>query len=355
MKCLIYILFLVLLALPLHAQNEKHYTERLDSIITSVNMAGEVKSVFTYDKTGLLIEKIEYREKKEGKWINPEQTLYTYDGNGRIVSLTSKPNGTGLQGEWFRERREYDSSGNLISVTFEGSQINDDKWKKKGSVDYVYDNKGHQMERTDYYYKDGERKEKLKIEMDYDKKGQLTTKREYEFINDEMQLWRTYRYYYDKRGNLCTTKKFFSEHYDKTYYPTTTTETVYNRHGEIASTLTQTELGTDKHVKKEKYSYDHHGNLIQIVSFYPGEGGMKHKKSMSLTYDVNTNMASVMGLSCQEVLVADEVLGQGLKMECKPLSVQVSEVDNPHFHEKTTYYYSPINEMTEDGKVLVNE
>ena len=125
MKRLIYILFLVFLALPLHAQSEKHYTERLDSIITSVNMAGEVKSVFTYDKTGLLIEKIEYREKKEGKWINPEQTLYTYDGNGRIVSLTSKPNGTGLQGEWFRERREYDSSGNLISVTFEGSQIND--------------------------------------------------------------------------------------------------------------------------------------------------------------------------------------------------------------------------------------
>ena len=253
MKRLIYILFLVLLALPLHAQSEKHYTERLDSIITCINKAGEVKSVFTYDKTGLLIEKIEYREKKEGKWINPEQTLYTYDGNGRIVSLTSKPNGTGLQGEWFRERREYDSSGNLISVTFEGSQINDDKWKKKGSVDYVYDNKGHQMERTDYYYKDGERKEKLKIEMDYDKKGQQTTKREYEFINDEMQLWRTYRYYYDKRGNLCTTKKFFSEHYDKTYYPTTTTETVYNRHSEIASTLTQTELGTDKHVKKEKY------------------------------------------------------------------------------------------------------
>ena len=91
MKRWLYILFLVLLALPLHAQSEKHYTERLDSIITCINKAGEVKSVFTYDKTGLLIEKIEYRDKKEGKWINPEQTLYTYDGNGRIVSLTSKP------------------------------------------------------------------------------------------------------------------------------------------------------------------------------------------------------------------------------------------------------------------------
>ena len=62
-----------------------------------------------------------------------------------------------------------------------------------------------------------------------------------------------------------------------------------------------------------------------------------------------------MGLSCQEVLVADEVLRQGLKMECKPLGVLVNEPDNPYFHEKTTYYYSPINEMTEDGKILINE
>ena len=108
-------------------------------------------------------------------------------------------------------------------------------------------------------------------------------------------------------------------------------------------------------VKKEKYSYDHHGNLIQIVTFYQDKGNMKHKKSMLLTYDVNIKKASVMGFSCQGVLVADETLRQGLKMECKPLSVQVNEVDNPHFHEKTTYYYSPINEMTEDGKVLVNE
>ena len=89
-----HIVLVIFISGCVYSQNEKHYTERLDSIITSVNMAGEVKSVFTYDKTGLLIEKIEYREKKEGKWINPEQTLYTYDGNGRIVSLTSKPNGT---------------------------------------------------------------------------------------------------------------------------------------------------------------------------------------------------------------------------------------------------------------------
>ena len=45
MKRLIYILFLVLLALPLHAQSEKHYTERLDSIITQCQHGrrGEVR------------------------------------------------------------------------------------------------------------------------------------------------------------------------------------------------------------------------------------------------------------------------------------------------------------------------
>ena len=58
-----HIVLVIFISGCVYSQNEKHYTERLDSIITSVNMAGEVKSVFTYDKTGLLIEKIEYREK----------------------------------------------------------------------------------------------------------------------------------------------------------------------------------------------------------------------------------------------------------------------------------------------------
>lgn len=339
---ILHVTLTIFMSISAYPQSDKLYTERLDSIITSVNLAGEVKSVFHYNGKGLLVEKIEYREKKEGIWINPERTLYTYDCNDRIASLVSNIVDSCEQGGAFRERREYDSMGNLISQTYDRFLERDGMWQMKGLVEHVYDDKGHQVERMDYYYKDGERKNKLKSENNYDRRGRLITKREYEFIKEEMQLWRIYQYSYDRRGNLCTAKKFFSEHYDTLDNSIITTQRTYNRHDGKVSVLTRAERGAD--IKKEEYSYDHHGNLIQIATFRLSDGAWEHWQNMTFTYDMTTPVSSVMGLSCPEVLCNDYALKNGLNMTCKPFSVNVNEVDNSRFHEEAFYYYSSINE-----------
>ena len=100
MKQIISILILWVSMGSAHAQTRQKYMERLDSIITNVEMGRPSKYVFHYDAEGRLMELIEYG-KWEGKWTNPEQRLYTYDENGRVTTVTTKSLEEGGRGDSF--------------------------------------------------------------------------------------------------------------------------------------------------------------------------------------------------------------------------------------------------------------
>ena len=83
--CMFFLLFVFSSAYSLVSAK---YTERIDSIITDVNMYGMMKYVFLYDAEGLLSEKIAYsQEDMDGKWTVSERRGYGYDENDRISSV----------------------------------------------------------------------------------------------------------------------------------------------------------------------------------------------------------------------------------------------------------------------------
>ena len=323
------------------AQTPQKYTERLDSIITSLEFGNGSKYVFQYDEDGRLVELVHYFQ-RDGQWSDPEQKLYQYDEQGRITTIVTNSTLGGRKYEPFRERAEYDTEGHLVSWTYEQESANNGEWYLRGKKMFEYDAQGNQTAVMEYNATLMEQlKEKLKHEKEYDKQGRLTTQRDYEFIAGDSWLWRTYSYLYDKKGNLVEIKRLFSERYEsRPSYAGMTIKKTYDQQGRVTSQSTEFE----EQFSKDEYYYDTHGNLIQIATFFPFDGRLEHEKNMTFTYDMDTPASSVMGLSSPGVLNTDFALKNQLNLTCKPLSVYANENNAPRRHEEATYYYSPIEE-----------
>ncbi len=324
------------------AQTPQKYTERLDSIITSLEFGNDSKYVFQYDGDGRLVELVCYSQ-RDGQWGDPEQKLYQYDEQGRITTIVTHSTYGGRKYEPLRERAEYDTEGHLVSWTWEQESANNGEWYLRGKKTFEYDAQGNQTAVMEYHATlMGQLKEKLKHEKEYDQQGRLITQRDYEFIAGDPWLWRTYSYLYDKQGNLVETKRLFSERYEsRPSYADMTIKKTYDQQGRVTSQSTEFE----EPFRKDEYYYDTHGNLIQIATFFPFDGRLEHEKNMTFTYDMDTPVSSVMGLSSPGVLNTDFALKNQLNLTCKPLSVYANERDDPRHHEEATYYYSPMEEM----------
>ena len=345
MKRIIWIVILLIGMGNVWAQMPQKYTERLDSIITDLVSGRQSKYVFHYDAEGRLAEMIVH-QKREGKWTEPEQRLYTYDEQGRTTCVTTKSLEDWRNITPFRERAEYDDKGRISLWTYELYDKNRDSWYESvhsGSRRYEYDAQGNQIVTTfgSTIFTNGKFRERLRHEKEYDKKGRLVKQRDYEFANDEQRLWHTFSYTYDKQGRLVETKRICSDYYDKKADPDMTIKKTYDKEGRITSV--SNDWG-ERNCSRDEYYYDTRGNLIQIATFYPFEGRWEHEKNMVFTYDMDTPVSSVMGLSCPEVLSTDYALKNRLNLTCKPLSVYANEGDDPRYHEETTYFYSPIDE-----------
>lgn len=343
MKKLIFLIVLLFLGQVAWGQRNHQYTERLDSIVTNLGFKNPSKYVFRYDEEGRLTERISYCWSR-GKWIDPEHRFYTYDESGRLIAVIE--NGIyGDQQEFpFRTKMEYDDQGNLVSQTFDRDFDNDGSWCLQGWRHLKYDAKGNLAFMTEFQESFHESKERARHEMEYDGKGRLITLREYETNNGKRLLKHLNQYIYDKKGYLRESIRVNGEPDVKDSRPDVIIRKDYDKQGRIVSTSRRM-AGMLDEVCEEEYCYDSHGNLAKVESYsFLGEGEREHDWTIAFLYDQNMNASSVMGLSCPEVLEADDALKEGLNMSRKPLCVEKRYTNHDHLHEYTYYYYSPIEE-----------
>ncbi len=315
-------LFLILLALAscAWAQTKARYTERLDSII-----------------------------KWDGKWANGEQRIYAYDEKGRVTTVTTYSLDE-KNVEPSRERVEYDDKGRVSLWVYEVFDKERGEWyasMHSGERKYEYDAQGNQI--SDTYgisspFLNGKFRVIRKSEKEYDKKGRLITQRDYKrpYTNedDEMKLNITHHYTYDKQGRLkSVVRESEDDYYNKEEHYT------YDKQGRLISFVRD---GGTFIPQKEEYYYDTHGNLIQIATFLLFEGEWDHDRNQTFTYDQDTPVSSVMGLTCPEVLNTEMTLRKKLNLTSKPVSVSENYVDGARAHEskEVVYYYSDIDTLT---------
>ena len=349
MKKLSFILILLALASCTWAQTKAHYTERLDSIISDDEFGRPSKFVFHYDEGGRLVEQL-YFSKWDGKWANGEQRLYAYDEKGRVTtvstySLEEERNITPI-----RERVEYNDKGRISSWTLESYDKKRDEWHESmhdGTRKYEYDAQGNQicnMYGINSPFLNGKFRPQTRSEMEYDKKGRLITQRDYKYdmkiLDGEKQLQHTDRYTYDKQGHLTSIVKDGVDNYykGKEYY-------TYDNQGRLTSHVKEGGIAIPQ---KEEYYYDPHGNLIQIATFILFDGEWEHTRNTSFTYDLDTSVSSVLGLSCPEVLTTERFLKKKLNLTSKPVGVSENDVDGARAHKsnEVVYYYSDIDTLT---------
>ena len=343
-------LFLFLLpTLGIGAQTKVQYTERLDSIISDDEFGRPSKFVFHYDEGGRLVEQL-YFSKWDSKWANGEQRLYAYDEKGRVTtvstySLEEERNITPI-----RERVEYNDKGRISSWTLESYDKKRDEWHESmhdGTRKYEYDAQGNQicnMYGINSPFLNGKFRPQTRSEMEYDKKGRLITQRDYKYdmkiLDGEKQLQHTDRYTYDKQGHLTSIVKDGVDNYykGKEYY-------TYDNQGRLTSHVKEGGIAIPQ---KEEYYYDPHGNLIQIATFILFDGEWEHTRNTSFTYDLDTSVSSVLGLSCPEVLTTERFLKKKLNLTSKPVSVSKNDVDGARSHKsnEVVYYYSDIDTLT---------
>ena len=330
------------------AQTKARYTERLDSIISDVEFGRPSKFVFHYNAEGQLAELL-YYGKWDGKWANGEQRIYAYDEKGRVTTVTTYSLDE-KNVEPSRERVEYDDKGRVSLWVYEVFDKERGEWyasMHSGERKYEYDAQGNQI--SDTYgisspFLNGKFRVIRKSEKEYDKKGRLITQRDYKrpYTNedDEMKLNITHHYTYDKQGRLkSVVRESEDDYYNKEEHYT------YDKQGRLISFVRD---GGTFIPQKEEYYYDTHGNLIQIATFLLFEGEWDHDRNQTFTYDQDTPVSSVMGLTCPEVLNTEMTLRKKLNLTSKPVSVSENYVDGARAHEskEVVYYYSDIDTLT---------
>ena len=341
-------LFLMALAIfiPAVSMAQTKYTERLDSIISDLAYGSPSKFVFHYDEEGRLVEQLFY-SKWDGKWTNAEQRIYAYDEKGRVTTVSTYS----LEEKNVaptRERVEYDDKGRISLWTLEMYDKEREEWSQfthGGTRKYEYDAQGNVISNTYGIYSlslNGKFRPRMRSEMEYDKLGRLTIQRDYRYdmkvLDGEKQLQHKDYYTYDQQGHLTSiVKDGLDNNYNGTEHYT------YDQQGRLTSIVTE---GGTKTPKKEEYYYDPHGNLIQIATFFLFDGEWDHEWTKTFTYDQNTPVSSVMGLTCPEVLSTDNFLKNKLNLTSKPLSVSENWMDATRYHEsrEVVYYYSDIEE-----------
>ena len=322
------------------SQNAVAYTERIDSIITDVNSYGKVKYVFRYDSAGMLSERVEYIE-KNGRWIDSERRIYNYDARGKIALVSVVPPQGEDNSAHFREEYTYDEKGNLLFMAFKTKERNGGEWEKKSLREFLYNEKGFLVKRTDDEYREGERREMFMSEKKYDQKGRLTVSYEYEFRGREKTPRRMYRYSYNKKNQLSKKTEYAPD--GRNFWRRTRTEwRNYDKSGRLKTVSFSKEDKLWGYRTKEEYHYDTRGNLTQIRSRIYSGGAEEYEKTISFIYAPDTPVSSVMGLNCSEVISTDWALRENLNLTSKPLSVMVEEKKQQFRPEKALYYYSSL-------------
>lgn len=332
--CIFFLLFVFSCA---YSQDGAIYTERIDSIITNVNMYGMTKHVFLYDAKGRLTERGTYSQKgKEEIWTNLQRRRYIYDKNDRISSIvvTDFLN----EGVFFYEEYTYDEKGNVSSISYKTKDMKDETKKMNAFREFLYNEKGLLIGERRFRYQNGERNEDAQNEREYDKKGRLLVINEYVFSNHQKTLFKRIRYTYNKKGLLITKEEQIPDG-EKHMKRDLTERRRYDEHQRlIALSFDRGDESSDV-----EYYYDKNGNLIQIIDRRSINSVKEYEGCTSFAYDQNAQVSSVMGLSNPEVLSTDWALKYKMNLTAKPISVTTETGILHPQQEKSLYYYSTIN------------
>lgn len=175
--------------------------------------------LYSYDANGNLIEETTYRW-DDNSWIETQrycwmgcfggQKKYSYDSQDNIILFlwnSWNPYANIWQG-WDSIIYTYDGNGYIISeVSYGEYQLDIDEWPLNDSTVYTYDANGNQTEKCRYYWDRDQNKWKgcdPQWVYTYDANGNLTKTIRYQEVNSRWRWFQKNVYTYYSNGNLTS-------------------------------------------------------------------------------------------------------------------------------------------------------
>ena len=266
--------------------DKETYTYNVDNQLEKVTKSDGKTISYDYNKLDQLL-KVEYSEKQEG------QVLYTYDADGRRVSMSdltgTSQYATNEEGEITGVRQgdgsliqyEYDAYGNISKMIYPDGSTVSYTYDELDRLTSVTDVKG---QKTSYSYNPAgdltevDRGDGTKSFLTYDKAHRLT---ELRHVDKQDKLISSYGYEYDDGGYIAKeTIKQDGETLVHTY--------TYDTLGQVEN-MTVSD-GAGKELSKLSYTYDLAGNKLTSTETVDGK-----ESQTRFTYDDHNRLTKLEG------------------------------------------------------------
>ena len=266
--------------------DKETYTYNIDNQLEKVTKSDGKTISYDYNKLDQLL-KVEYSEKQEG------QVLYTYDADGRRVSMSdltgTSQYATNEEGEITGVRQgdgsliqyEYDAYGNISKMIYPDGSTVSYTYDELDRLTSVTDVKG---QKTSYSYNPAgdltevDRGDGTKSFLTYDKAHRLT---ELRHVDKQDKLISSYGYEYDDGGYIAKeTIKQDGETLVHTY--------TYDTLGQVEN-MTVSD-GAGKELSKLSYTYDLAGNKLTSTETVDGK-----ESQTRFTYDDHNRLTKLEG------------------------------------------------------------
>ncbi|MGT2754251.1 HNH/ENDO VII family nuclease [Streptococcus ovis] len=264
--------------------DKETYTYNIDNQLEEVTKADGKTITYDYNKLDQLL-KVDYSKKEDG------QVLYTYDADGRRVSMsdltgttTYETNAEGeitgvRQGDGSLIRYDYDDYGNISKMTYPDSRTVSYTYDELDRLTSVTDVKG---KKTTYTYNDAgdmtevKRADGTRSFLTYDKAHRVT---ELRHVDKKNKLISSYAYEYDD-GNYITKESINQD--GKTVVHAYTYDTL----GQVETMTVSDKAG--KELSKLSYTYDLAGNKLTSTESKDGK-----EEKTTFSYDDNNRLTKL--------------------------------------------------------------
>ncbi|CYU87198.1 DNRLRE domain-containing protein [Streptococcus suis] len=264
--------------------DKETYTYNIDNQLEKVTKADGKTITYDYNKLDQLL-KVDYSEKQDG------QVLYTYDADGRRVSMSDltgttnyETNAEGAitgvrQGDGSLIQYDYDDYGNISKMTYPDGRTVSYTYDELDRLTSVTDVKG---KKTTYTYNEAgdmtevKRADGTRSFLTYDKAHRVT---ELRHVDKKDKLISSYTYEYDD-GNYITKESINQD--GKTVVHAYSYDTL----GQVETMTVSDKAG--KELSKLSYTYDLAGNKLTSTESIDGK-----EEKTTFSYDDNNRLTKL--------------------------------------------------------------
>ncbi|WP_316606158.1 HNH/ENDO VII family nuclease [Streptococcus pluranimalium] len=265
-------------------RDKETYTYNIDNQLEEVTKADGQTITYDYNKLDQLL-KVDYSKKEDG------QVLYTYDADGRRVSMSDLTGTTHYetneegeitgvrQGDGSFIQYDYDDYGNISKMAYPDGRTVSYTYDELDRLTSVTDVKG---KKTTYTYNEAgdmtevKRADGTRSFLAYDKAHRVT---ELRHLDKKNKLISSYAYEYDD-GNYITKETINQD--GKTIIHTYTYDTL----GQVETMTVSDKAG--KELSKLSYTYDLAGNKLTSTESIDGK-----EEKTTFTYDDNDRLSKL--------------------------------------------------------------